>query len=203
MSKNIDLYKKTSALILAAGNSTRMGSPKFMLKFDENHTFLEKIIAGYKEFGCDEMIIVVNPSGAEILKQYKSKIIDSQYIVINTQPESERFVSIQTGLRAFPKPDKVFIHPVDNPFIDSSVLEILYQNSKNSDYQFPAYKGKGGHPILINKKVIGEISDSNEKDIHLKVFLKQFIQARINVDTANILVNINSLEEYKIYFGLD
>lgn len=203
MSKNLDLSKKTSALILAAGNSTRMGSPKFMLRFDNKHTFLEKIIEGYKEFGCNEIIVVVNPSGAKILQQFRSQIIDNKYIVVNTQPESERFISIQTGLNAFNNPENVFIHPLDNPFVDSSVLESLFQNSKNSDYQVPQYMGKGGHPVLISKNVIESIVNSGESDVSLKAFLTKFIQNRVIVNRSEILVNINSLEEYKALFKYD
>ncbi len=200
MPKTSDHHKKTSALILAAGNSARMGKPKFMLKFDENHTFLEKIIKGYQNFGCIEIIVVLNPSGDEILKQYKSKIVENEHIIINPNPERERFFSIKTGLKAFRNPENVFIHPVDNPFVNKNVLELLFQKSGNSDYQVPEYQGKGGHPILISKNVIERICNSTETDINSKIFLKQFIQLRVNVDAPEILININNLDDYKSFF---
>jgi len=200
MIKNLEHHKKTSALILAAGNSSRMGSPKFMLRFDENHTFLEKIIEGYKEFGCNEIIVVLNPLGAEIIKQNKSNIIENKHIIINYHPELERFFSIQTGLRAFKNPENVFIHPVDNPYVNFKVLESLLHQSENSDYQVPEYHGKGGHPILISNKVAESICNSEKSDLNFRIFLEQFSKRRINFDTAEILCNINTLGHYRNHF---
>ena len=40
-----------------------MGKPKFLLKYDENTTFLEQIIKEYDAFGCKEIIVVVNKEG--------------------------------------------------------------------------------------------------------------------------------------------
>jgi len=203
MTKNLEHHKKTSALILAAGNSSRMGSPKFMLRFDENHTFLEKIIEGYKEFGCCEIIVVLNPLGAEIIKQNKSNIVENKHIIINYHPELERFFSIQTGLRAIKNPENVFIHPVDNPFVNLGILESMLQISNKSDYQVPCCQEKGGHPILINKKVIEKIKDSGKMEINLKIFLNQFSKKTIETDYKEVLININTVEEYIKLFGFD
>jgi molybdenum cofactor cytidylyltransferase len=192
--------KKTSALILAAGNSTRMGSPKSMLRFDKNHTFLEKIVEVYQQFGCKEIIVVLNSQTAEILKKSESKIIDKKQIAINPFSERERFLSIQTGIKALKNPENVFIHPVDNPFINLKVLEALLENSNKSDYQVPYYQGKGGHPILISKNLVKKICDSTECDVNFKIFLNQFIRCFIDTDKSEILININTLDEYMINF---
>ncbi len=55
--------KKYSAIILSAGKSSRMGVPKFSLMFDDKSTFLEKIINAYADFGCEEIIVVLNNEG--------------------------------------------------------------------------------------------------------------------------------------------
>jgi molybdenum cofactor cytidylyltransferase len=189
-------YKTVSAIILAAGNSVRMGSPKFMLRFDETHNFLEKIVEGYKSFGCKEIKIVLNQSGANILKQEGSKDIDIKQIVVNTNPEKERLLSIQIGLKALTNPKLIFIHPVDNPFVDLDILKLLVNSSKNCDYQIPVYRGKGGHPILISKKVIDEICHTSNMNINFKVFLESFLKFRVNVNNPAVLSNINTKVDY-------
>jgi len=196
MPNELKEYKRVSALILAAGNSVRMGSPKFMLRFDETHTFLEKIVETYKLFGCTEIKIVLNPEGDKILKQQTSKIVDNELIVINPNPEKERLLSIQTGLKALINPQQVFIHPVDNPFVDLDILHLLVNNCMNGDYQIPTYKGKGGHPILISKKVVERICNQIDTDENFKIFLENFAAFRVNVDNKNVLWNINSKEDY-------
>ncbi|MCK5839504.1 MAG: NTP transferase domain-containing protein, partial [Bacteroidales bacterium] len=63
MRRNQNPDKCNSAVILAAGRSTRMGRPKFALRFAKNLTFLEKIITGYSSFGCRQIIVVLNEQG--------------------------------------------------------------------------------------------------------------------------------------------
>ena len=58
-----------SVIILAAGNSTRMGVPKFSLRFNSKHTFIEHIAQEYYDLGCKEIIIVINESGDSFIKE--------------------------------------------------------------------------------------------------------------------------------------
>jgi molybdenum cofactor cytidylyltransferase len=199
MPNDFKAHQSRSALILAAGNSSRMGNPKFMLKFDEEHTFLEKIIEGYKNIGCNEIVVVVNPKGALILEQYQSKIIDDQKIIINLHPEKERFFSIQTGLNAIKKTEFVFIHPVDNPWVIQSVLQSLLSNGGKQDYQIPIFSGQGGHPILISDNIVREICVTEKTNINFKEFLAKYLKTYVNVNSPEILVNINTPEDYKIF----
>jgi molybdopterin-guanine dinucleotide biosynthesis protein A len=64
----LELIKKTSVLILAAGQSIRMGRPKFMLMYNEKYTFLEKMCLDYSKCGFSEIKVVLNPQGEELIK---------------------------------------------------------------------------------------------------------------------------------------
>lgn len=193
-----DHIKKINALILAAGNSERMGSPKFMLRFDENHSFLEKIVESYQQFGCEKIIVVLNPSGVHLIKE--SKFSHEVQIVLNSYPEWERFYSIKTGLKTIFGAAYSFIHHVDNPFVDMEVLKCLHQNINDCDYLVPYYKGQGGHPILISGKVMKKIVEETGNKHNLKIYLQQFVLKRIEVETSSILVNINTMDEYNKFF---
>jgi molybdenum cofactor cytidylyltransferase len=192
---------QTSAIVLAAGNSTRMGSPKFMLKFDSDHTFLEKIIEGYGNFGCRQIITVLNTSGIEILKQQNSKIIGFKQIIINPNSEKEKLFSIQIGLKALKKPELVFIHPVDNPFAEQDILQTLLNNSIKGDYQVPAFNGNGGHPILISEKIAKAIIAFSGSNTHLKNFLIRFEKNYVKVYSNKVLFNINTVQDYKKFLN--
>lgn len=190
------MIKKTSALILAAGESSRMGIPKFMLNYDDKYTFLEKIIEQYTEFGCKEIRIVLNQQGAEVICKRESDIIDNKQIVLNSFPELEKFYSIQIGLRALVETDRIFIHPVDNPFVIPLVLSRLINNYDKGDYQVPTFKNKGGHPVLISGKIREEIIKLDNTDIIFKDFLTNFTQFRVEVEHPEILININTEADY-------
>ena len=51
---------ETSVIILAAGDSERMGKPKQGLLFSNGKTFLEHLVSVYQRFGVKEVIIVIN-----------------------------------------------------------------------------------------------------------------------------------------------
>ncbi|MBN1252249.1 MAG: NTP transferase domain-containing protein [Bacteroidales bacterium] len=190
-----------SVIILAAGNSSRMGKAKFALKFDNSKTFIEKIIDKYQNFNCQEIIIVLNKSGIETFKNLKIKNLKSVKIIENNKLEFERFYSIKIGLSALKNNAPCFIQNSDNPFINNDLLRILISNIKNYDYINPYYKNKGGHPILLSEKLIKKLISENQNNINFRDFLKNFSHKKIETDDKNILININSEIEYYKYFG--
>lgn len=187
---------KVCALILAAGKSSRMGQPKFLLDFDNNKCFLENILGAYTALGISKTVIVLNKEGKLLFDEKKMGLSDNQEITINNHPEWERFYSIKTGLEQLKNADWVFIHPVDNPYIETEVAKALIKNKNKADYIVPRYLEKGGHPILIGKKVINQLLNTNENDLNFKYFLQSFSRFDIEVDTEKVLLNINTLRDY-------
>ena len=57
------MLKNHSVVILAAGKSSRMGNLKFLLKYNERFTFIEKIIDTYQNYNCKEIVVVLNKEG--------------------------------------------------------------------------------------------------------------------------------------------
>ncbi len=190
--------KKSSVIILAAGESSRMGKPKFLLQYDENTTFLEKIMQEYEAFGCKQIIVVLNEQGAVLLIKNKPKYIPENIkIIINHYPEKGRFFSLKLGLKALDKRKKVFLHNIDNPLVNSQLLRLLSEKISGFDYAVPRYKNRGGHPILLSKKVIKSIITEDENNVNLKNYLNSFRKAIVATDDENILLNINTKEEYE------
>lgn len=201
MKQNSKIKKEFSAIILAAGKSLRMGIPKLSLKYDENNIFIEHIINEYRSFGCKEIAIVVNETGNNFLKDNKIQFTKSVKIVINKHSEWHRFYSLKVGAKSLLEVLPVFVHNVDNPFVNPTVLNKLIENSDKADYISPEFKGKGGHPILLSEKIINDIRSTQEDQLHFKEFLNQYSKLKVRVDDENILVNINTLEEYQEYFS--
>lgn len=201
MKQNIEIGKEFSAIILAAGKSTRMGFPKLSLKFNEHTIFIEHIANEYIKFGCKEIVLIVNNLGFDYLKKNKICFQNQVKIVINENPDWHRFYSLKLGAKSLSVIQKVFIHNVDNPFVNHEVLKELIRTGNKLDYISPEYKGKGGHPILLSENIILKLRSIEENQMHLKVFLNQFSKKKVSVDDKDILVNMNTLEEYKNYFS--
>ncbi len=199
----IHLYKsKPSALILAAGNSGRMGRLKAFLPFNQQLCFLEKVIHTFLDFGIQKLVVVLNKEGIKSFE--KLHLAQNQEIqaVLNAYPEKERFYSVQTGLKALQPDGAVFIHNVDNPFVQSDVLEKLIGSFRQNTYVVPTFKNKGGHPILLSPEIARDLISTNDYSQNLKTFLHQYTQTRIAVNNENILININTPKDYEKSFGI-
>ena len=189
-----------SALILAAGISNRMGKPKLMLQMDNNITFLENIANKYNEFGCSKIIVVLNNEGIDLLKLLNIKLPSQTILVLNNHLEFGRFYSIYLGAEQVSS-DYVFIQNVDNPYAHKEVLSQLYKNKQSNGYVVPVLKGRGGHPVLISRKIINKIQSENEFDYNLKDYLTQFSKNEVEIIDDSILLNINTPDDYKAFVG--
>lgn len=187
------MQKDCSVIILAAGNSSRMGRLKFTLTLPDGITFIENIVKQYAEFGCREIIVVVNISGKKYLDEHPMKDIT---IALNQHPEFERFYSIKAGLSKVKINYPVFIHNADNPFASKQVLNTLFNNRAEADFIKPVFKSKGGHPIFISNKIARDINSNNNFDIHLNDFLRNYSCRKIEVDDEKILINVNTVNDY-------
>jgi len=188
---------ESSVVILAAGKSSRMGKPKFLLKYDENATFLEQIMQGYETFACNKIIVVLNEQGVDmLLKGEPLYMPDNIEIVINRHPERERFYSLKLALETINFKGSVFVHNVDNPFVNKSVLQKLLAHRTEDNYVVPEFESRRGHPVLLSGKLVADIVSEEKKALNLKEFLKPYLKQVVKVDDKNILVNINAKDDY-------
>lgn len=189
---------RTAALILAAGSSQRMASPKALLQFDKDMTFLEKIVKTYAEWGSGKIVVVVNSSVGEIVKKMNllTKLVT---FVENDHPEFERFYSVKLGLKKVSLPF-CFIQNVDNPFIDEIILDEIYSHRSTEKYVSPVFEGQGGHPVLLNQKNIISISTHDDNSANFKEVLQTFDCYKLEMEDDKVLININASEIYEKFF---
>ena len=189
-----------SAIILAAGLSSRMKKHKTELSFDKNRNFLQKISEEYLNFTCKEIIVVLNTENYNSYINKGLKFNDQIKIVINKYPEKGKFYSLKAGITALSEPGFSYIQNIDNPFVNGDVLNLLNSNSEKADYIIPSFKKKGGHPILVSPKIIQTVKNTNSDDVNLKTFLNQFEKYYAAINDKKILANINTFSDYHLYF---
>lgn len=181
-----------SCVILAAGKSTRMGRAKLFLPWNEKQSFFDKIYSEYLALGCQDIICVTN-------KENYGKILNKKVtLVLNSHLDWERFYSLKIGLQSI-KNNHCFIQPIDNPFIDNETLTTIFANKNIADYIVPTFKKKGGHPILINKKLINYIANYPQNDAHMRKVLQQFSRKNIAMNNDIVLKNIDTPEQYNLF----
>lgn len=181
-------------MILAGGDSVRMGYPKPWLAYNESTTFLKQITNVFRKSGINEIVTVINarfatPSWQKELNSVK--FLTS--LVVNQNSEKGRLHSIRLGLSKISTPF-TFIHNVDNPFVDLQICDALLPVDTD-DVVIPMYHGKKGHPIVIGKKVMNEILHPAKEYDTLKKVLEGFNIRYVDVGYSSILKNINNPAE--------
>ena len=182
-------------IILAAGNSSRMGSPKGLLKIN-NDFLINHHINNFKNLKGEKIIVTTGIHHEE----YKKVIDENISIIKNNKISLGQFHSIQLALKNL-KTDSAFLMPVDtHPLKEQTIMQI-YKNADNYKVCVPTYNGLGGHPIFMNSdfiKSIKSISKNNQNfrlDYQIKKLNSNSLK-RVEIDDSGICSNINTLKDY-------
>ena len=140
--------RRIGALILAAGDSRRMGRPKALLPL-EDRTFLEVLLGRLSFAGVAPILVVLGDASEEIQSVAKLSLAR---VVLNPEPSRGQLSSIHCGIRAL-APDEVdglFIAPVDTPRIQAATLRRMMEALAGHPLVVPVFHGRRGHPALFS-----------------------------------------------------
>jgi molybdenum cofactor cytidylyltransferase len=187
------------AVILSAGESSRMGRPKALLSIG-GKTFIEHIVAAVKAAGCDNIIVVLGHN-ADILRQHIAHLPVT--ILVNADYRKGQLSSLQTAIRYLitdPQCSGVLVHLVDHPFIDPKVVKLLLQRFQDSGKAIvvPRYKGRRGHPVVFARALFDELLRAPE-DQGAKAVVNAHHQDSVEIatDDEGITVDIDTPELYR------
>lgn len=147
---------KIAGIILSGGASRRMGTPKALLRF-QNETFLDRLIGLFSAV-CDPIIVVVGLH-ADKIRSGIQRGNDVLYAV-NPDPDRGMLSSLQCGLALVPPDaDAAMFLPVDHPHLEISTLETLAARfrAERAPVIVPTYSGEHGHPVCIARPLVAEL----------------------------------------------
>jgi len=201
-----------SAIILAAGASSRMGKPKAFLKW-KNKTFLENICHNLSNAGTEKIIIVTNKSLLSDILSFNpneypnpkfNSLPSSQHshiptFAINPHPEQGMLSSFRCGLRVLKSSDKnVMLCLTDHPMVKVETYKLLFSVAKRDKIIIPKHKNRRGHPVIFGADFIPELL---EKDCPegARTIVRAHPEAveEILVEDAGILLDIDTPEDAK------
>jgi CTP:molybdopterin cytidylyltransferase MocA len=141
---------KTAGIILAAGESKRMGRAKAFLPF-RSGTFLSTLADTFQTF-CDPRIAVFGFDGDSAAMRAPRGVKP----VVNGDYRKGMLTSLQAGLRALDLDsiDRVLFTLVDHPAVSPATLEKLCDST--AAIAIPRFNGKRGHPVLISRQIARE-----------------------------------------------
>ncbi len=191
-------------VILAAGESSRMGRPKALLPW-RGGTFLSGAIKVLT--ANTDLVIVVAGGNAEQIRPIVNA--NAAFLVVNPYPERGQFSSLQVGVQAVLDRgrDSAIITLVDRPpartetvsFLRRQFIERLEQDIWSV---IPEFEGRHGHPIVVGREMIGKFIDapatSNARDIQ---HANQAHVAYVPVTDPNVAFNIDTPEDYERFLA--
>lgn len=186
-----------SAILLAAGKSTRMGSLKGLLPW-HGTTLFEHQLKALERASLDEIIVVLGFQAElfnRIAKNYPIKIVYNQHFL------SGKCSSILCGLQAIEKVSlPILITAVDQP-TNPEIINRLAESLQNSNAQIavPVYKEKRGHPVLFSERMLSELLSITEETQGLRGIFQKYKHnvLEVPVNNSGILLNLNTYEDYE------
>lgn len=135
-----------AAILLAAGQSRRLGAFKPLLPFGDK-SVIQCCIDCLREGGANPIVVVLGHRADEIREWIKDVTI-----AINPDPESEMGASIAAGISTLPETaEAVVIALVDHPAIPASIVATLISEwQSGARIVIPTYQDRGGHPVLVD-----------------------------------------------------
>jgi len=179
-----------SALILAAGNSGRMGTDKALLVARGSTTFSEFLVDRFLASGAEQVILVLNQRLVQ-----SGSLPGRAEIIINRELDKGRSHSILLGLEKVPKGYACFIQNVDNPYTDAGLIRRMLSVLQPNSYVVPVNADKGGHPVLLSPHIIEHMLTGSEWSDFRKV-LSAFPKIQLPWEDDRIHCNINTPEDY-------
>jgi molybdenum cofactor cytidylyltransferase len=188
-----------SAVVLAAGLSTRMGRLKQLLPY-EGHTVIEQVIATLLRSPVDEVVVVTGHERARVEAVLAAWPVRT---VFNTNHASgEMLSSVQSGLGALAADSRAALLALgDMPGLQRGVVGQLvqaYGSVGDATVYVPSYQMRAGHPVLVPRsywEAILRLPPGNSLRSVLRGADTRVTW--VEVDTPSVLRDLDSPEDYK------
>ena len=189
----IEVNKKITALLLAAGGSSRLGQPKQLVLFN-NEFLINYIVDQIRRGGISDIRIVLGSHFSEIKEQIKDKRLE---VIRNLYWEEGISSSIKCGLNNLePETEAVIIFIVDQPFLKPELITQILQRFSTSKANIIAacVSGQIVHPVLYRKEVFLKLMELKGDIGGKAIFANEYVET-INWKDEKLLLDIDSFDD--------
>ena len=191
-----------SAVILAAGESRRMGAQNKLLLQIGSEVLIRKFVESVCASAADAVLVVLGHE-AEKIKAVLQDLTVS--FVNNTCFEQGMTTSIQSGVKAASTESTgLMICLADLPFAETSDFNRLIQaftdfrRTESSLIIVPVFQGQRGNPVLFSAEFRDKIL--THKGEGCREIVRQYPQSvrEVSMENDNLLRDIDTPEDYKL-----
>jgi len=194
------------AILLAAGQSRRMGAQKLLLPFGGG-TVVGHIAGEILRTPVARILVVVGTDGARVAAALENECVSSEVprssltFVTNPNPAGDMLSSVRCGLRALPADSEaVLVALGDHPSITAGLVARIVQASRDSGRGIvvPVYGGKRGHPLLFCARYFQEVL-ARYDDLGLRGLLRAHPEDvfELPADSASVLSDMDYPQDYQ------
>jgi molybdenum cofactor cytidylyltransferase len=189
----------TAAILLAAGESTRMGQPKQLLDWHGRPLVVAQV-EQLLDAGCQPVVVVLGAHASRIRPLLPSR--SDVQITTNRNWREGRASSIRAGARAVPPTvDAVLVVSVDQP-THASVIRRLHSDLEAAPHALiavPRHDGRNGHPPLFRSDLLPELQGATERQEGLRQVRRRHADHTIFVelDDPIVALNLNTPDAYQ------
>ncbi len=185
------------AVILAAGESRRMGTQKLLLPFGET-TVVGAVVGTALASRVDRVLVVLGADKDDVREEIERLGIN---FVVNEHFAEGMLSSVQAGFRALPADAEAAVVMLgDQPFLPARVVDAVIEAFRRSGKGIvvPAFQGRRGHPVLVDLKYRDAVLALDPAD-----GLRRLMHAHpedifeAEVEDANILRDMDVPEDYE------
>lgn len=186
--------KPLGAVILAAGDSVRMGRPKALLQRG-GETFLKHWLRILGRAGVGEIRVVLGRDSGLIRKTVP--LADRQ-VVLQRFPEEGMLSSLCLGLASLPDGlAGCFLCPVDHPVVEAALLTRMRGVLRPGSVVVPQHGGRRGHPVLFAFELFTELHAAPLQE-GARMVVRADAGRVITVDAdAGVLADIDTPDDLK------
>lgn len=190
-----EVQGRTAAVLLAAGNSSRFGSPKQLARWG-GQTFIERVVDAALNSQAEPVVVVL---GAEIEQSRAALAGRPVNIIINPDWAKGQSASLKAGLAALPPNiSSVVFLLVDLPGITPNIIDALIARHRQTlaPLVWPEFEGRRGNPVLFDRNLFAELAaisgDTGGKPV---LMAHQDEAERVAVTDEAIVQDIDRLQD--------
>lgn len=185
---------KIAGLILAAGQSRRMGEPKALLHLG-GRPILDGLLEVYRASRLDPVIVVA--SGPVLVAAAERPGI----VLVPGDPEAPMIDSVARGVAMIPaRHSAVVVQPADAPFTVEEMIAALKMGDVSRSRAL-CHQGRPGHPVLVSRSAFPAIMERPAGG--LRAILSQLEIELVEWPDPRILADLDTPDDVARWRGSD
>ena len=184
------------AVVLAAGGSSRMGSPKGLTPI-RGMPAVARVAIAARQGGCDPVIVVTGsnaPLVAERARPAGAKVVENPSWALG------RSTSLKAALPHLPAgAAALLVFPVDHPLVGAPVVRALIAalaGRADADAAVPVHGGRRGHPVLLAARLLPEIAAlGDDEPLRTVMHREGRVVVEVPVEDDSVLRNLDRPED--------